>query len=416
MSLLALLMPPGERLGSRSAGADGVALSRLPAEWQYALSSDSRTLTQAGQAALALLPKADHVVLVLPEGAVSWHQVTVPRAPAARLRAALLGVMEDQLLDDDETLHFALASTAVAGQTGWVAVTHRARLVGALTALEAGGMTVERVVAAAEPGIAVRGHFFTRDEGDAAMPWLTLAGPDGVVCTRLSGGLTRLLLPADGGVAPRWSATPAAAAAAERWLGAALPLMSEADRAVEAAQSSTNLRQFDLATRHRGTRALRDIGKRLLSREWRPVRVALVALVVVQLVGLNAQAWRQGAALRQRREAMNALLRQSFPGVRSVLDAPAQMQRETERLRAQAGQPGDSDLEALLAAAATAWPDGQGPVQTLKFDAGRLMLAAPGWGEAQMAQFRERLRSAGFTAELSEGLVIVARSPAKATA
>jgi general secretion pathway protein L len=102
--------------------------------------------------------------------------------------------------------------------------------------------------------------------------------------------------------------------------------------------------------------------------------------------------------------------------VRAVLDAPVQMQRETDRLRAAAGRPGDADLEVLLAAAAAAWPDNQGPVQALQFEAGRIVLAAPGWGEPELAQFRARLRSAGYGAELAEGRITVARLPARGAA
>jgi general secretion pathway protein L len=110
---------------------------------------------------------------------------------------------------------------------------------------------------------------------------------------------------------------------------------------------------------------------------------------------------------------MDALLRDSFPNVRAVLDAPLQMQRETDRLRAAAGRPGDADLEVLLAAAAGAWPDGQGPVQALQFEAGRLILSAPGWGDTELAQFRARRRSADFGAEFAEGRITVARLAAR---
>jgi general secretion pathway protein L len=96
--------------------------------------------------------------------------------------------------------------------------------------------------------------------------------------------------------------------------------------------------------------------------------------------------------------------------VRTVVDAPLQMQRETERLRTAAGRAGDGDLESLLGAAANAWPDGQGPVQTLRFEPGSLTLAAPGFGEPQLAQLRERLKPAGLTAELAEGRVTIRRS------
>jgi hypothetical protein len=36
-------------------------------------------------------------------------------------------------------------------------------------------------------------------------------------------------------------------------------------------------------------------------------------------------------------------------------------------------------------------------------------VAAPGWGDAQLAQFRERLRAAGYAAELSDGRITVSR-------
>ena len=75
-----------------------------------------------------------------------------------------------------------------------------------------------------------------------------------------------------------------------------------------------------------------------------------------------------------------------IPANAVVSDAPAQMERETERLRAAAGRPGEADLESMLAAAAGAWPDGQGPVSNLRFEPGKLSVAAVGWAEPQVAQ------------------------------
>ena len=420
MSVLVLQLPPRERLASRAGGADigGGAALRLPAEWDYALSADGRTLTQQGSAALGLLPRADETVLVLAESDVSWHRIDVPKAPAARLRAALLGVMEEALLEDDESLHFALAEGSAPGKPGWVAVTHGPRLRTALAALEGGGRSVERVVAASQPAPEPRGHFHTLQgspSGDKDVTWLSLARPEGVASLRLQGGLARALLP-DEGTAVRWTSTPAAAATAERWLGAAVALQTDAERALEAAQGGSNLRQFNLAARHRGTRALRELGKRLLSHEWRAVRWGLAGLVAVQLLGLNVYAWQQEQALAARRVAMNTLLRSAHPGVRAVLDAPLQMQRETERLRVAAGRPSDADFEALMGAAAAAWPVGQGPVQTLRFESGRLLLAAPGFGAPQLVQLRDRLKGSGYAVELSEGRVVVSRAAPAARA
>jgi len=190
-------------------------------------------------------------------------------------------------------------------------------------------------------------------------------------------------------------------------------LLSDAERALEAAQGSANLRQFELVAQMRGTRQLAGIGRRMLSRDWRAVRIGFAALLVLQLVGLNTYAWQQREAAAAKREAMTALLRTAHPGVRAVLDAPVQMERETDRLRTAAGRAGDADLEALLAVAAAAWPDAQGPVQTLRFEPGRLTLAVPGWGEPQVQQFRERLKSAGFVPEFAEGRVSFGRAAAR---
>ncbi|MDE2079836.1 MAG: general secretion pathway protein GspL [Burkholderiales bacterium] len=412
MSLLVIQLPPRERLQARGAAADAAPAARLPAEWPYVYSVDGHQATQQGRAPAALLPRADQRVLVLSEAELSWHRIEVPRAPPARLRSALLGVMEEALLEDDEALHFALGPGAVGGQPGWVAVTQRSWLAGALAALEAAGVPIDRALPASQPGGAARGHFFVADADGQPAPWLAFAGPDQAVCVPLAGGLARALLaaPSAGGEPVRWSSTPAAAVAAEAWLGAPVALMSDAERLLEAAQGSANLRQFELAPRRRGRRALELAAQRLFSAEWRPVRVGLAALALINLVGLNAYAWHEQRVLADKRAAMTALLRSTYPDVRAVLDAPLQMARETERLRAAAGRAGPGDLERLLGAAAGAWPEGQGPVQSLRFEPGRLTLAAAGWDEAQFSQFRERLQPLGLAVERAEGRITITRS------
>ena len=422
MSLLVLQLPPRERLGARGSAADAAPAPGqggglgVPAEWHYVLSADGRTPTVAGHAGATFLPKADQVVLLLAEADVSWHRVDIPRAPAARLHEALAGVMEDVLLDEGQAPHFALAADARPGQPGWVAVTDGPRLAAALQALENSGLGIERVVSAALPGLSARGHFHvggdlrSAAETNEAQAWLTLSRADGVVHLRLDGGLARARVHADAVGQVRWSSTPAAAQAAERWLGSPVPLMSDAVRALEAAQLNVNLRQFELVPRTRGTRALRQAAKRLLSDQWRPVRLGLLALVLVQLAGLNLYAWQQRQTLTAKREAMAALLKGTHPGVRAVLDAPLQMQRETDRLRSAAGRVGASDLESMLAVAAAAWPDGQGPTVSVRFEPGSLSLAASGWAEPQVQQFRDRIKAAGYAAEYAQGRVVLTRA------
>lgn len=50
--------------------------------------------------------------LVVPLNRLSIHEVTLPPTPKHRLRAALAGFLEEELLDDPADLHFALAPDA----------------------------------------------------------------------------------------------------------------------------------------------------------------------------------------------------------------------------------------------------------------------------------------------------------------
>ena len=208
---------------------------------------------------------------------------------------------------------------------------------------------------------------------------------------RLDGGLARALVPTPAPVATRWTASPTAAVAAEQWLGAPVNVMPIEQRLLQAGRSLWNLRQFDLARRTRGARALGDWLRQAMSPAWRPVRIGVAVLVVAQIVGLNLWAWHQKSAVEARRGAIQALVKTTYPRVSDAdiqRDASAVMLRETQALRTLAGKPGDSDLEPMLQAAAAAWPGERPPVENLRFEPGKLTLAANGWSDAQIEQFR----------------------------
>ncbi len=422
MSLLAISLSPRSRLRSRHADVAAAGTSAADDEVDYWLSSDGFTLQTQGRCSVALLPKADSVIAVVSEGDIAWHRITLPKAPTARLRAALTGVLEEALLDDADATHLALAPGAVAGLPTWVAAVHRAWLRGELAALERHRVFVDRVVPMVWPDTPPSGFFSEAGRAatvdgsgsprqDVALTW---SNADGVATLRLQGGLARALLPAELPADARWTATPEVATAAERWLGLPVTVVSAGERALQATRTLWNLRQFDLAARHRGTRAARDAWRRWLSPGWRPVRYGLLALLAVQVIGLNAWAWHLRSALNSQRQAMVSLLQTTFPQVSAVLDAPLQMQREVDGLRASAGRPSAVDVEPMLVAAATAWPDSQPPVDNLRYESGRLTLAATGWSEAEIAQFRNQLRPAGWQVEAAEGRISLSRPAAGA--
>lgn len=421
MTLLVILLPAPAR-------ADA-PLRPTPATLDWLLSPDGLAVRRRGSSPIADLPAADSIVAVVPAGSVAWHRPVCPKAPANRLRAALGGLLEERLLAEDDDLHLATAPRPVAGSPVWVAALHKPWLRHWLEQLAAAGRVVDRLVPALAPlGDAVdsadgtepppNGHFHIAhldgsSSGSDGEPALHLAWADaqGAAALPAAGGLARSQLAAWQARDTIWTATPAAASAAERWLGAPVVVRSDADIALAAVRSPWNLLQFDLAPRHRGSLAAGNLWRTLMGPGWAPARWGLVALVVVQLIGLNARAWQQRQALDNLRASQNSLLRQAHPQVRAVLDAPLQMQRETAALRSAAGVPGDDDFETMLAAAAAAWPDSQPPAAQLRFEPGRLSLPGAGWAPPQVDALRQRLQALGWTLEQVEAELVIRKGP-----
>ena len=159
---------------------------------------------------------------------------------------------------------------------------------------------------------------------------MTWASPEGVSTWPLGGSLSRGLLPDPLPTQARFFATPPVASPAERWLGRAVTVQTASEHMLLASRSLWNLLQFELAPRSKGAHALSDQWRHFMSPTWRPVRVGLAALVVVQVLGLNVWAWHQQHTLKSRQAQRVQLLQQAHPQVRVVLDAPVQMQRETD--------------------------------------------------------------------------------------
>jgi general secretion pathway protein L len=414
MSILVVLLPPRSRTGAAAEGERDAA-----PEYAYLLSADGLNVSRQGRTTPALLPKADTIVAWVGPTDVSWHRITLPRAPASKLRAALVGMLEEQLLDDEQAIHLAVAPQPSAGQPTWVAAVQKRWLTQHLEHLEKAGAFVERVVPALWPDDPATGHFFAASDaadGSSAQTWLAYSDANGVRCARMAGTWVRDQMSAWARQGARWSASPAVAAQAERWLGVPVAVRADADHALQAVRSLWNLRQFDLAARARGSRFLRDNWKRVWSPAWRPARIGALALVVLHVVGINLWALHQRSEIERRKQAMVTLLKAAHPQVGTIVDAPVQMRRATDSLRAAAGRVGDADLESALAAATQAWPDGQAPIQALRFEQGNLTLVVSTWSADQVERFRARLRSAGWSVQATEGRLVLSRGSAAKSA
>jgi general secretion pathway protein L len=354
-----------------------------------------------------LLPEAGRstdVVAVVPSQALSWLAVDLPAGKPLRgdaLRAALVGLLEDRVLDDPEALHFALQPQWRPGQSNTVAVCNKAWLQGHLQALEAAGRPVNRIVPALHPARATDDAQL-RVTGSPQEAWLWVSeatGVWGLPLTAARANWTRMVQDYP------LSAEPAVAEIAAQALQRQPGLVQPAQMLLQAAPSDWDLAQFDLAASGsaRWVKAWVRAQQSLLhAPAWRAARWGVVVLLLSQVLGLNAWAWKLQSDLRTRQNGLTQIMRQTFPEIQVVVDAPLQMAREVRNLRQAAGQTSADGLEPLLAALGQALPAGQA-IQALDYQAGQLQFKGLNLSDAQAAQLQTQLKSLGASARLENG-------------
>ncbi len=137
----------------------------------------------------------------------------------------------------------------------------------------------------------------------------------------------------------------------------------------------------------------------LAAPQWRPARWGVLLLVAINLVGLNAWAWRERSALDAKRAAVRGALTQAFPQVKVVVDAPAQMEKEVAALRQVTGATSGRDLEAMLGALSAASPP-QRPIAGVDFSGGELRLKGLAYSAAEARSVAAALKSRGYSLAL----------------
>ena len=375
----------------------------------YVLSPDGLAVGTASSAPVALLPSAGtgrvtETLLLVDAAQLSWHRVPLPKGAAgnsSRLRAVLEGLLEDQLLDDPATLHFALAPGAAKDASTWVAVCDKAWLRSSLQTLEAAGITVARIVPELVPDAladasqsAGAGSLYAID--NAGQPLLLHASASGVTPWPLQASTVALLQwPQDAAL----RAEPAIAALAEQLFGRSVQLQSRAERALAACQSDWDLAQLDLVNNQR-SRSLKRLGGAartlLQAPRWRAARWSLLALIAVNLLGLNVRAGAERAALQAQRKAIDTVLTGTFPATQVVVDAPVQMQRAVAALQQSTGALGMRDFETLLGAWAHAAPAAPAP-SGIDFANGELHLHGVALAGPALAEATQALKAQGYT-------------------
>ena len=392
------------------------ALASPASVLDYVLSPYGQQASRSASSPAALLPQtasADELVALVPAHKLSWHQVTLPqgilgrgflqKANPARLRAVLEGLLEERLLDEPAQLHFAIEPQPQAGAPVWVAVCERAWLQSALSVLEQAGRPVSRIVPAFAPGALADTLHVT---GEPASAHLVFTAQGGVTVWPLSRATVALLQwPPDA----RIVAEPAVAALAEQLFDRPVTLQPVAQQHVLAAQSAWDLAQFELVNSGRARslkRWTRHLGEFVNAPRWRAARLSLVALLLVNLLGLNAWAWQEQTRLKAKREAVRAVLSTTFPNVRVVVDAPVQMRRELQALQQTHGAASGADLETVLEAFGAVAPAGIA-LQAIDFVAGELQIKGLKLKPDEVAALAFKLKPRGFSASADGDKLLV---------
>jgi methylenetetrahydrofolate dehydrogenase (NADP+)/methenyltetrahydrofolate cyclohydrolase len=188
--------------------------------------------------------------------------------------------------------------------------------------------------------------------------------------------------------------------------------MTRPQRWLDAARSPWDLAQFDLVrtARSRALKKFSGVFANLLrAPEWRPVRWGAALLVVVNVLGLNVWAWRESANLATTRAAIQNTLTQTFPGVKVVVDAPLQMQREVAGLRQASGAVSSADLEAMLTAIGASAPP-EMRIASIDFAAGELRIKGLAVSPQEAGNLPAALKAKGVTPGLA--VVLVGDNPA----
>ena len=390
--------------------------------FDYVRSADGRHVDSHDRAVAALLPAAGsgELVAVVPVQALSWHRVELPKgslkqgamgsalsgsASTPRLRAVLEGLLEDRLLEEPGELHFALQPDAPASGPVWVAACNRAWLRSALAQLEAAKHRVTRIVPEFAPD-AQRLQVL----GSPDHTQLLSTGPQGVSLLPLGSATLAMALGAQSETVDI-VAEPGVAALAEQVAQRPVILQQAAERWLAASHGRWDLAQFDFNSSGR-SRAWKGLAAQatllLQAPQWRAARWGVALLLLAQIIGLNAWAWNEARSLDAKRNAIRNTLTQTFPGVKVVVDAPVQMERELALLRQAAGATSPRDLEAMLSALGSALPPQQSATG-LDFATGEARLKGIANGtETPVAQ---ALRSQGYSLR-SEGNLLILHPPA----
>ncbi|QDW48906.1 type II secretion system protein GspL [Burkholderia sp. KBS0801] len=372
-------------------------------EWQwpelpFTLVDKAGQVQRAGHAALALLPRANETRLIVAARDVLLLAATVPPLKGPKLRQALPNIVEDQLIQDPLGCHIALDPVALPDGRRVLAVVDRAWFRTICDAFAAAGHRRLSAVPATrclpaprEPaqapldapvdGEAAKADAITLATAPAARP-TAVAAVLGLATTvepalveagalPVAAGAPRLELAIARGALGEGFAAPASRAAGtlaalagggdvelyELGEPGAEPRLASVGRTDGPLLPGAQPLPFDTFARRALAERFDLCQFEFESQPWRfdratmkrlRVPIVLVAATLgVAVIGMNLHWWK----LSRERDALSAQITETllsaFPKTTTVLDPPAQMQRQLDQLRLAAGELSPNDFLAL---------------------------------------------------------------------
>lgn len=359
--------------------------------------------SNVGSSSLATIPSADEIVLIVPASRVLLTRVNLPPVRQSKLRRMLAYAVEDKLLAEPENIHAVATVRGADGKTP-IAVIDKAWLRQVLTQLQQAGIGPDKMMAET---------LMPRLETNAwSMVW---NGQDGFVRTGPTEGVTvdggdvrtpplALMLALDEaramGAAPAHimlyhaaSADVPDAAAWSESLSVGVELRGawswQTADASAVALNPLNLLQGEFSPPGKSS----GWGKRL-----RPALITLGLIAAVHGVATVTD-WALLSYEKNRLQSeMSATFKQAFPEAKAMVDPALQMRRNLSDLRRARGAADASDFLPLLAAVTPVI--GQGKVQALQYQQGKLQLDLLLPGAAQADALRGQLRNRQVRTEM----------------
>lgn len=317
---------------------------------QYALVADSGTIAQQGEGALRnmadVMASSRKVVVMLAASDVTLLQVKVPPLSSARLKAALPGLVEEQVLGDPADLVLVPAPVAAPDGTRTVAVVQRSWLepiVKLLLAQGAHGVSAlpAQLCLPLEPGTvsgAIRGGEITLRMAQFQGLGLDMTGAEPLVALQTARALA--------GDAPLTLYLPPAQ------LGEYQAIAAEAGPGVTLASDDwanwiggSHTTSLDLVP------GLGSAGSRAADwKRWRwPIALGVLAFVV-NIAGMNIEWLRMKREADALRQSMTQIFRAAYPNETVILDPAAQMRKNIALAKAAQGEVSSNEFVYLAAA------------------------------------------------------------------